>query len=76
MNLYAKLESERGGRPAKKGSNEQLNLTLYRGNSEIALLTFTKDEISIEVYECDDVLAPRNGFRQFILPKRIPVIKA
>lgn len=54
MRFYATIESaesEKGGsRAAKKGSNEQLNITLYRGNREIGLLTFSGDEVSVEIY--------------------------
>ena len=35
MKLYATIESERGGRPAKKGGDVQLDITLALGNKVI-----------------------------------------
>lgn len=54
MKLYATIESEREGRNAKKGGNEQLNITLFKGNKEIGYITFSPSEIAIEIYDSKD----------------------
>lgn len=64
MKYYATLEAEpERSRIAKKGSNAQLNIKLYKGNKEVGLITFGGGEVGIEVYEPREVYAisPEDG---------------
>lgn len=62
MKLYCTVTSERDGRIAKKGGDKQLNITLYRGNKEVGYITFSGDEVAIEVYNPkESYVRPLNG---------------
>ena len=75
MKLAAHIESTESRRPAIKASNEQLTITLIKSGREIGLLTFSPDEVAIEVYgsfvEHPDYNAP--DLVSFTLPKKITV---
>ena len=68
MKYFASIETERGSRPAKKGSNEQLFVKLFKGNREIGLLTFGGGEVAIEIYEPKLVYGYSDTGHQFTVP--------
>jgi len=60
MKLYAIVTGERLSRPARKGADQELNITLSEGNRQVARIVQRPDEINF-------IFADANG------PKKITV---
>jgi len=58
MKLYATIESERGGRPARKGGDEVLKISVKVGNSDEYLLCVDNDGILLQWEGVDIVDLP------------------
>lgn len=52
--LYAELTSDKGGRVASKGGDDGITLRLYRGNSQVYIVTL--DNKQLTVYKDDGPL--------------------
>lgn len=73
MKLAARIESEESRRPCVKASNEQLTITLMRSGKEIGLVTFSSDEIAIEVYDAYATITDHDKRVYFDLPKQLQI---
>jgi len=58
MRLYAIVTSERLSRPARKGAEQELIITLSEGNKQVARIVQRPDEIDL-------IFADVNGPRKF-----------
>lgn len=53
MRLYAVVTSERPARPARKGADQELIITLSEGNKQVARILQRPDEIDFIFAEAD-----------------------